>query len=109
MTRLFNLFCIGVLAAFLLGSVGQAASIGGMAVGMDALHSVTPAGCDDCDGADDDAGCVGDCVSLTVAVLPSLEMEADVEKVTEPAACLAAMPGRSDPPATSPPRSHFPI
>ncbi|WP_116134402.1 hypothetical protein [Tropicimonas sp. IMCC34043] len=109
MTRLFNLFCIGVITAFLLGSVAQATSFGGMTVGMDAMHSVAPVGCDDCDGAGDEGSCAGDCMSLTVAVLPDHGTEADIEKVTEPAASLAATPGRSDPPATSPPRSHFPI
>lgn len=111
MTRLFNLFCIGVFTAFLVGSVVQAASVGGMAVGTDAMHSVTQAGCDDCDGTGDDAGCdcVGDCVSLTVAVLPAHGNETDVEKVMGQAARLAAMPGRSEPPAAGPPRFHFPI
>lgn len=111
MTRLFNLICIGVLTVFLLGSVVQATSVDGMAIGMETMHSVSPAGCDDCDGTGDNAGCdcIDHCVSLTVAVLPGHGNETDVEKVIVQAARLAAMPGRSDPPATSPPRSHFPI
>lgn len=111
MTRLFNLICIGVLTVFLLGSVVQATSVDGMAIGMEPMHSVSPAGCDDCHGADDNAGCdcIDDCVSLTVAVLPGHGNETDVDQVTGQATKPADMPGRSDPPATSPPRSHFPI
>ncbi|SFC86973.1 hypothetical protein [Tropicimonas isoalkanivorans] len=109
MTRLFNLLCIGVLAAFLLGSVSQAASFGEMTLEMGAVHDGAMNDCDACDSADDGAGCAGDCVSLTVAILPAEDAERGAQNVCERAGHVAVRPGRSDPPATSPPRFHLPI
>ncbi|SDL74281.1 hypothetical protein [Aliiruegeria lutimaris] len=108
MTRLLNLFCIGLLTAFLLGSVAQAASFGAMAAVMDTVHSEAMTACDGCDDMENGTGYVGDCVSLVLAVLPSIGIATDAKKVTEQENRRAVMPGRSDPPATSPPRSQFP-
>lgn len=108
MTRLFHILCIGLLAAFLVGTVAQAASFGGMTAEMTTVHSGAMTDCNGCDDTEQDTGCIGDCVSLAVAVLPSIGTETNIERVTAREIRRAVMPGRSDPPATSPPRQGFP-
>lgn len=111
MSRLLRVLCITLLAAFALGTVLQAASVGAMApqMGSEAHASVGGASCDTCPDADihDGTACYDGCISLYLAALP-----ATWEQPTETHGFIRSLAARklesrADPPAVTPPRVSF--